>query len=157
MTLPMEVEGLVYEDIETSLNKIKMAFIEVDESRGDVHYLGVGPAGGHLFQAYLSWLPGKTKARLGKSSALARLPAATHLSSSFPDLPVRSFNEAIKLKDIQEVIIIGKHSVAVDDGKKIYVIQEKIIFDNMMRLYRSLHRVTSQVDIDEQQQEAKKK
>ncbi|MHD0644615.1 hypothetical protein ACYPKM_03110 [Pseudomonas aeruginosa] len=143
------------EDVDTSLNKIKMAFLDLDASKGDAHYLGLSHSPGRLFEAYQAWLTGKPKVRLAKSAAALRSSLAPRIQAITADLKIYLLNESVKVKDISEILIVGKTTVAISICGAIYVIREKHIYSAVSRMYSSLVKVSAMVDAHEMEEAAR--
>lgn len=124
--------------------KIKMALAEALAGQQDVHLLCAMPSLGTIGSILCDWIT-ESPEYTGRLSLMVRNEDEISRFASHGKITHRVMAETLKVRDLHEMLVIGKEIVAIDYRGELYVLRSAALIDSSARIIRTLNRLSVQL------------
>lgn len=129
--------------------KIEMLLKEAELFQHDVHLVSLGQAPGSLTDILASWTRSEDNLHTGRLNAFAKSHLDKSLLEDHPKLAIKRISNNLKMRDIREILIIGREVVVILTDE-IGVYRDKRHIDMVNRILKAAIRIS----VIEQQKES---
>lgn len=127
--------------------KVKMSLAEAEMSGLNVQYLKIGDTPGVIGHSLTSWVRGISNDQAGKFTVYAKTGETEKALEGHNKYVFVGLNEAIKIRDFNEILVVGSAVSIFDANGKVFVQREKQFIDSANRMIRSLNKITGLIDL----------